>query len=107
MATQGPAAQQGGRVQAALAGGVLGEAGSQQLAQLAQVGVADPGAVGVVQFEVGTLAQQLAAMGEEGRDADAGGHQQVLARLAVQREQVGRCRQAQDVAGLELLVQVA
>ncbi len=76
-------------IQRALRAVVFVQALTEQFAQFAAVRVADAGAVGVVQLEVRAPPQQLAAMGDEGCDADAAGHQDVPARLAVQGEQVG------------------
>ncbi|MNT54522.1 hypothetical protein D3C72_1916910 [compost metagenome] len=107
MGTERAALQQAGEVEAALAADVFVQARAQLLAQFLDIGVAGAGAVGVVQLEVGAPAQELLAVGDEGGDADAGGHQDVLPCLSVQREEVGRWRQAQAVADLQVLVQVA
>ena len=59
----------------------------------------------VVQFEVGTLARQLARHGQHGRDAYAAGQQQMPRRATrMQREVVARCADGDLLAFLHLFV---
>ncbi|MNC48532.1 hypothetical protein D3C75_976490 [compost metagenome] len=60
-----------------------------------------------MQREAGATALEFGDLGKERGDADAAGDQQVMARLGMQGEQVGRWRQLQAVALLHLLVQEA
>ena len=75
------------------------------LLQVLPVGAVAAGADRIVQLEVLTLALHLVHHGDEGRDADAAGHHDVLPGPLVDGEEIDRLAEDELVALLQRLVQ--